>query len=180
MEDYWRLTGAAWREANASEGYRNLEKILCGLTDLELVQFNFFLNKLRGRLESPAHICALFLINDGAASSDSFLDYTAYISSFPESAYRVITSCPDSFLDFTEMVSFDQIERPFSTITISIYKRRHGLDSERLKQVFDTGFPPLDVNNVSYRNARGFRLVTHEVCRELVPRLYDKFGASAF
>lgn len=171
---YWALLEEAW-ESIDKDAYDALKMSLSELNLIELAAFSKSYTQHQDKLYQPSHLCAAYLINEGIVSDEIFAKYTEGVAGAPKALYVDVLHNPDGLLDHDIYKNVLQLDTyPFSSLPVILGKERFGREWNLLCSRDEWKILPTDIESIEI-GERGRGIVTPELCKHLVPRLYSTF-----
>jgi|APTNR8051073442_1049403.scaffolds.fasta_scaffold15946_3 hypothetical protein len=154
----WEISPWEWESH-----HRRLSSALQDYSDQELIEAKQFFTDRSSTIYRLDTWIASHLFTEGLMSNDGFLDLIDCIISTPH--YDVVAESADSLADFPEFVGYTEIY--FSNIPVDIFDRRNKLP-RYTNRICDFIVQP---------SCPIFPHFDRDVAKNLVPRLYEEFGA---
>jgi len=170
---FWQLIERAYDPQCAENPCDGLKNTLQGVPLGDLVAFNIIYLNYRKSLYTPSHIAAAYLINEGVLNDEYFSMYTEPLVIAPEDCFTDVMVRADGLMDhavYERVLLLDPY--PFSSVPEDIGDQRFG---ERWRHSMAEALATFSfrrLNDVTLDGKKGVEIVTRDLCRTLVPRLY--------
>lgn len=167
---------AAWLES-MGEWDRHAEAIHQHLSDwqpVELVDFVIIQNRRRLSTFTPLMFNAAFMVWDGALGNDGFLDFTDALSVIPNYIFESILSDPDNLIEVPAL--WTPCEEYYWHMPFKVFdeQRKVKQGTDLLNDYLPPDEPPEDL----WTRLKGHP--NRQISQSMLPRLYARFGKSAF
>jgi len=146
-----------------------MELPLVDLVDFTVIQTN------RSRFAfTPLLLNAAFMVWDGALGNDGFLDFTDNLSVIPNDLFLAIVADADRVIEVPALWS--PCEKHFWNLPAKVFDQQKRLKAGtyRLRDYLPPDDPPADL----WTRLKGHP--NRETAQTMLPRLYARFGKSAF
>lgn len=164
---FWELIGKAY-ESPGGEVYSALIAGLERLPMGDLLDYNDLFLQYRLSVVNPTHLSAAFLLHAGRLSYDDWLTYLESVVAIPYDIFLIVRKSPDYILDYADLFKdlLDYDTYPFATAAIAVGVRRFG--QKWRDAIMAKKFAPITMDGISQLNKI--------MCKDLTPRLYEKYG----
>ena len=171
IDTAWKESGGEWKKHEDA-----LRRIMAEWSLAQLVGCAITMQDLSKAAFTPAIYNAAFMLWDGALGEDGFLDFTDALTVTPEHIYQEVLHDADSLIDVPELWS--PSSSCFWMIPYTVYDRQ-----KRVKQRTHLLADHLPLEDDGGGNDLWEPLKGHpnrQVAKELLPRIYTRFGEMAF
>ncbi|EDY17952.1 hypothetical protein CfE428DRAFT_4382 [Chthoniobacter flavus Ellin428] len=144
----------------------------------ELLEFIQIYSRCEEALFTPAHLTAAFLLHEGTLDDEDFGVYTEGVVGATNAAYLDVKEDPDKLLDYSIYKTVLNLDsHPFASAPVAVGKRKFGAQwrdeskKERWKVL------PTDYDRIELGGKKGVDIITPDLAKRLVPRLYEIYGS---
>jgi hypothetical protein len=179
-DKFWAILENIWvprKPADSLRPRQKLEQILEKLPIEELLGFETMYCDYQNSLLLPAHLCAVFLINGGILGNEAFLVYSEAIVAAPRAVFLKARASPDRILAhsmYAPLLRYDS--SPYASVAPSVGMRRFEDAWIRESRNPCWRVDPINIDKVRLGDQRGSDIVDRDLCRKLVPKLYETLG----
>jgi hypothetical protein len=174
--DLHELLQAAWSESQGDWDMHEqvLHRKLLELPLADLVDFTVIQTNRRRLAFTPLLINAAFMVWDGALGNDGFLDFTDNLSVIPHELFECVVADPDRVIEVPAL--WTPCEKHFWNLSAKVFDQQ-----KRAKPgtyMLNDYLPPDDRPADLWTRLKGHP--NRQTAQSMLPRLYARFGESAF
>jgi len=170
------LLQSAWSESQGDWDIQEqvLHRKLMELTLADLVDFTVFQTSRRRLAFTPLLINAAFMVWDGALGNDGFLDFTDNLSVIPNELFGSVVADPERVIEVPEL--WEPREMHFWHMPFKVFDQQKSVKvgTDLLNEYLPPDNRPADL----WTRLQGHP--NRETAQSMLPRLYARFGESAF
>ena len=174
--DLHGLLQAAWSESQGNWDMHEqvLHRKLLELPLADLVDFTVIQSNRRRLAFTPLLINAAFMVWDGALGNDGFLDFTDNLSVIPNDLFQAIIADADRVIEVPDLWTPHEGHFWHLPFKVLDQQKRVKAGTDLLNEYLPPDNRPADL----WTRLKGHP--NRQTAQSMRPRLYSRFGASAF